>query len=1095
MTGGAWYCIAKTNTFDSGCSIKVAFEDYFIQFSVRVTYGASAINITRCSLPSSAVFSVRLRESDSQWSVDFYSSIDVDSTTTIADSDYWTSVNTSAGAGEVILVINDITSKFNTEQSGGGESLFEIINFGNETEPKYAVVPKNFNGRIVHIYSKGAVASGLPREDEPSGNRGNIGDLNDVDSSASSVFNEDKILLKRAKESQWTLFNLSEIVGLDIEALDAYLSENQFIDAPQLSDALTPILEKDIEQDDRLDTLEALGLSVKEKDGVKYLESALSFYSKGGVASGQPSSDVPTPGGGGGSNVAVTPILKSGEKIATIKVDGVDSDIYAPKKPTHVSELENDAKYVTEDTLADTNTDLTALATTVGGLADTLATEQGYIDTLQGYFENGVAKKATADALGNVIADTYATKVALNAVDKRVQTLEALGLTLEVKDGVTYVKSKYSFYTLGGLASGEPSSSGGGSGSGSTVSYAQTISNGIALGTLTIDGVTTKNTIYAPSALSAYSNDVGYITASALDGYLPKNGGEINSTSYNPLSIHSTNTERIESYIYFSNRSYNKAFVGLVNHGTLGITAQLGISGSGRIATDGLGIYFLPTAQSAPNTVYHSGNFTPSDYLPKAGGTITGALNIYQPSGRSRINLVSQTDNPNDLYFGSNGKEHWSLTSRNSAENYLFALYATHNDGGVRKYVWTADLQTGVVDFTVNATIKDNQILHAGNYSSYALPLSGGTLTSSSSVVLGLDATNNEQNAFVLYHKGAMKTQLGYVVSEGSYIYDYSTRIYLGIDTNGAAYCGTSAYVSSNNHHLLIHSGNIGSYNAGSATKLQTARTIWGQSFDGSGDVNGDLYSSGWIRTYNTKGWTNTTYGAGMYADDYTYVKSLGDRAFFTKGFKAGYNYDNDSRAKLDLISQSDNACDLWLGSNSARQWSINVRASNEAYYLGFYNPTYTQQVLKLYQAGGAELIGNFEATGGIASRQPSDARLKNNVQVITTKSAIDVLRALNPISFEWNKLAQSLDKRNEGWSVGFIAQDFEQTIPNSGSAIWEKYRAIDYTKAIPYLAKGWQVHDVILVKHADNIEDLRSRVKVLEKENRELKQRLNMRA
>lgn len=39
--------------------------------------------------------------------------------------------------------------------------------------------------------------------------------------------------------------------------------------------------------------------------------------------------------------------------------------------------------------------------------------------------------------------------------------------------------------------------------------------------------------------------------------------------------------------------------------------------------------------------------------------------------------------------------------------------------------------------------------------------------------------------------------------------------------------------------NTLIHTGNIGSYNAGSATKLQTARTIWGQSFDGTGNVSG----------------------------------------------------------------------------------------------------------------------------------------------------------------------------------------------------------------------------------------------------------------
>ena len=43
------------------------------------------------------------------------------------------------------------------------------------------------------------------------------------------------------------------------------------------------------------------------------------------------------------------------------------------------------------------------------------------------------------------------------------------------------------------------------------------------------------------------------------------------------------------------------------------------------------------------------------------------------------------------------------------------------------------------------------------------------------------------------------------------------------------------------NKRIILHAGNIGSYNAGSATKLQTARNIWGQPFDGSSDVTGDL--------------------------------------------------------------------------------------------------------------------------------------------------------------------------------------------------------------------------------------------------------------
>ena len=43
------------------------------------------------------------------------------------------------------------------------------------------------------------------------------------------------------------------------------------------------------------------------------------------------------------------------------------------------------------------------------------------------------------------------------------------------------------------------------------------------------------------------------------------------------------------------------------------------------------------------------------------------------------------------------------------------------------------------------------------------------------------------------------------------------------------------------NGGLLITEDNITDFNAGSASKLYTARKLWGQSFDGTADVSGDI--------------------------------------------------------------------------------------------------------------------------------------------------------------------------------------------------------------------------------------------------------------
>lgn len=61
---------------------------------------------------------------------------------------------------------------------------------------------------------------------------------------------------------------------------------------------------------------------------------------------------------------------------------------------------------------------------------------------------------------------------------------------------------------------------------------------------------------------------------------------------------------------------------------------------------------------------------------------------------------------------------------------------------------------------------------------------------------------------------------------------------------------GTPYYDSWN----LLHSGNIDSYNAGSATKLQTARSIWGQPFNGTDNIGYDGKSQWLFMNYNGEG-------------------------------------------------------------------------------------------------------------------------------------------------------------------------------------------------------------------------------------------------
>ena len=68
----------------------------------------------------------------------------------------------------------------------------------------------------------------------------------------------------------------------------------------------------------------------------------------------------------------------------------------------------------------------------------------------------------------------------------------------------------------------------------------------------------------------------------------------------------------------------------------------------------------------------------------------------------------------------------------------------------------------------------------------------------------------------------------------------------------------------------FINDANIGDYNAGSATKLQTARTLWGQSFDGSGNVTGSLSSVTNVDSLVYFDTTNTRVGIDKSSPAYT---------------------------------------------------------------------------------------------------------------------------------------------------------------------------------------------------------------------------------
>lgn len=184
--------------------------------------------------------------------------------------------------------------------------------------------------------------------------------------------------------------------------------------------------------------------------------------------------------------------------------------------------------------------------------------------------------------------------------------------------------------------------------------------------------------------------------------------------------------------------------------------------------------------------VYHKGNLTKLSQLTNDKNFVTGSV-----SGQTiTINGVSTT---------------WQNTWRGITDSYSGTSTGTSLSQKGANSLYNA-LHNGYASSAGNADTLDGYHANGSNVAPY-----GHIPTIESDGVM-------EVGKYIDFH------------NDNSGKHDFSTRL----QTTGNY--GNSVNLPSNNGTLALTSDNVAS-----ATKLQTARTIWGQSFDGTGNVDGTL--------------------------------------------------------------------------------------------------------------------------------------------------------------------------------------------------------------------------------------------------------------
>lgn len=309
-------------------------------------------------------------------------------------------------------------------------------------------------------------------------------------------------------------------------------------------------------------------------------------------------------------------------------------------------------------------------------------------------------------------------------------------------------------------------------------------------------------------------------TDSKLSGYLPLSGGTMSGQIISNYHANTWINGCTNAIIKANYGGYNSLIAAPIKSGNVCISAWN--------AEDYLNFGYAKTGKTddsfdsrmywdAPNNNLHADYFT---------GHLIGTADY--------ANNSDKVDGVHVTWAGE-------LTSTNH-------LVAWEADGSALRDIKPANVTVGNSDKLDG--IHANGLLTAISNSDKGISITvGGTTKSVSNISVNYASSAGNADTVDGYHvNGSNVAPYGHIPSiendgvmeVGKYIdfhndnsgkHDFSTRL----QTTGNY--GNSVYLPSHNGTLALISDNVAS-----ATKLATARSIWGQSFDGTGNVNGTIY-------------------------------------------------------------------------------------------------------------------------------------------------------------------------------------------------------------------------------------------------------------
>jgi len=481
------------------------------------------------------------------------------------------------------------------------------------------------------------------------------------------------------------------------------------------------------------------------------------------------------------------------------------------------------------------------------------------------------------------------------------------------------------------------------------------------------------------------------------------------------------------------------------------------------------------------NTAYTTANAA----LPKAGGTMTGELNVTHNGGVTGSSAPSYSQANIEVQTNSNHAPAIGFHRGGYSASTLYEY-----DGQLYINAWVSRAQNGL-------------ILSSGNYSSYAVPLSGGTMSGTLTLTGG---NGNAGSGLQLYETGAHQYPQIYSNGNLEAMWNYrnsGSQWYVGIRTSSQL-LGTTGF----HFYNTTSAQTVGGFEVGG-----NFHTI------GSVTAAGSLYHTDWVRNHsNNNGhyWSNT--GWHLYPQDTTkfYIRSGSTAAvglnLYASNATRGYVYANSSN-HVGFLNNGGNwklrvssgdytevlGSKLKLNDTSAyiHGGTITSRLGSRFIDVGYSGSCYIQanrtdsSSASLLMGSATNMTGLWSRVGttnGGASHSSSGRTFKitmGNTTAVTVATnsyvtlhggsssdiilkkniedhsyGIDAVNNLKPRKFDWKDHTLPQEKQ-----VGFIAQELEEVVPEAvygfdgAKAIMPSAMISVLTKAIQELSQ--QVTDL----------------------------------